>query len=261
MTHASRVVRHGRLLDPVGSDHRPRRRSRSSWASPTTTSRHPTTWSDLEELRRDGPVPRGERAAGVHRGRGRPDRQAGHLGQGHIGARRSGSDPRPSGSPPSTCRTSRPEPEVDGSSARFVQTVGGRMGLPTPRPVRHKTFVQFWLLIAWTTLALTLNADGSSSHELAGASPFPRHWIYDDEGHLVEKSGVVDFATWFNDIFGNRTPWGDLGFAGRRRQRLNRPRAVSCRSTIMSGGQKPRIRSSRTETRSSSRASQGRTCN
>ena len=74
------------------------------------------------------------------------------------------------------------DPEVDGSSARFVQTVGGRMGLPTPRPVPHKPFVQFWPSIAWTTLALTINADGSSSHELIGASPFPRHWIYDHEG-------------------------------------------------------------------------------
>ena len=34
---------------------------------------------------------------------------------------------------------------------------------------------------AWTTLALTINADGSSHHELVGASTFPRHWIYDRE--------------------------------------------------------------------------------
>ena len=94
------------------------------------------------------------------------------------------------------------------TSVRFVQTVGGRMGLPTPRPVRHKPFVQFWPSIAWTTLALTLNVDGSSSHELVGASPFPRHWIYDHDGRLVEKSGVVDFTTWFKDSFGERTPWG-----------------------------------------------------
>jgi len=92
---------------------------------------------------------------------------------------------------------------------RFVQTVGGRMGIPTPRPVRHKPFVQFWPSIAWTTLALTLNADGSSSHELVGASQFPRHWVYDDAGNLVQKSGVIDFTKWFNDSFGQRTPWGE----------------------------------------------------
>ena len=47
------------------------------------------------------------------------------------------------------------------------------------------------------------------SAELVGASPFPRHWLYDDSGKLVEKSGTIDFKTWFNDSFGKHTPWGD----------------------------------------------------
>jgi hypothetical protein len=66
-----------------------------------------------------------------------------------------------------------------------------------------------------------LDVDGSSSHELIGASPFPRHWIYDHDGRLVEKSGVIDFTTWFNDSFGDRTPWGtsDPGRGGERRVR------------------------------------------
>jgi mannose-6-phosphate isomerase-like protein (cupin superfamily) len=115
------------------------------------------------------------------------------------------------------------------------------MGIPTPRPVPHKPFVQFWPSIAWTTLALTINADGSSSHEVVGASPFPRHWIYDHEGRLVEKSGVIDFGKWFNDSFGHRTPWGEQ----------NSPAVVaavesalerSLSSVIMSGGEKPKIR-------------------
>lgn len=55
------------------------------------------------------------------------------------------------------------EPEIGPTSARFVQTIGGRMGLPTPRPVKHKPFVQFWPSIAWTTLALTINVDGIAS--------------------------------------------------------------------------------------------------
>ena len=50
----------------------------------------------------------------------------------------------------------RPQPEVTGTSVRFVQTVGGRMGLPTPRRVPHKPFVQFRPSIARTTLALTM---------------------------------------------------------------------------------------------------------
>ena len=130
---------------------------------------------------------------------------------------------------------------MSGSSARFVQTVGGRMGLPTPRPVRHKPFVQFWPSIAWTTLALTINADGSSSHELVGASPFPRHWIYDDTGTLVEKSATVDFGKWFKDSFGDRTPWGaqdSPAVTAAVESALER----SLSRAIMAGGTKPKIR-------------------
>jgi hypothetical protein len=132
----------------------------------------------------------------------------GHLGEGHIGATTVRVGPAAIRFPAVHLPDIRPDPEVTADSVRFVQTVGGRMGLPTPRPVRHRPFVQFWPSIAWTTLALTLNADGSSTRELVGASPFPRHWIYDDAGRLVEKSGVIDFQKWFNDSFGDRTPWG-----------------------------------------------------
>ena len=134
---------------------------------------------------------------------------AGHLGQGHIGATTVKIGPAALRFPAVHLPDIQAEPEVGPTSARFVQTVGGRMGLPTPRAVPHKPFVQFWPSIAWTTLALTINADGSSSHELVGASPFPRHWIYDDEGRLAEKSGVIDFGNWFNNSFGDRTPWGE----------------------------------------------------
>jgi CRP-like cAMP-binding protein len=41
-----------------------------------------------------------------------------------------------------------------------------------------------------------------------GASPFPRHWIYDDQGNLVEKSGEIDFERWWRESYGPNTPWG-----------------------------------------------------
>jgi hypothetical protein len=134
----------------------------------------------------------------------------GHLGQGHIGATTVRVGPASIRFPAVHLPDIQPKPEVGPSSVRFVQTVGGRMGIPTPRPVPHKPFMQFWPSIAWTTLALTLNADGTSTHELVGASPFPRHWLYDSDGKLVEKSGVIDFNTWFNDSFGAHTPWGQV---------------------------------------------------
>jgi hypothetical protein len=102
----------------------------------------------------------------------------------------------------------RPEPEVGEDAVRFIQTVGGRAGFPAPRRVKRKPFFRIHSATAWTTLALTVRADGSSQHELVGASPFPRHWIYDREGNLVQKAGTVDFKTWYREAHGDHTPWG-----------------------------------------------------
>ena len=166
----------------------------------------------------------------------------GHLGQGHIGATTVRVGPAAVRFAAVQLPDLRPEPDVGDDSVRFVQTVGGRMGLPTPRPVPHKPFVQLWPSIAWTTLALTINADGSSSHELVGASPFPRHWIYDHDGRLVEKTGVVDFAKWAHDAFGERTPWGaqdSPAIVTAVETELER----SLHSGVMRGSAKPQIRS------------------
>lgn len=103
----------------------------------------------------------------------------------------------------------RTEPEISGDSARFVQTVGGRAGFPAPRLVKGGPLFRIHSATAWTTLALTLHADGRVEHEVVGASPFPRHWIYDSEGNLVEKSGIVDFKKWYRESHGDNTPWGD----------------------------------------------------
>ena len=105
--------------------------------------------------------------------------------------------------------TLRPEPEIRDDAARFVQTVGGRAGFPAPRRVKGRPFFRVTSATAWTTLALTIRADGSSDHELVGASPFPRHWIYDREGGLVQKAGMIDFKAWYREAHGEHTPWGD----------------------------------------------------
>jgi len=103
----------------------------------------------------------------------------------------------------------RHDPEVGEDSVRFVQTVGGRAGFPAPRRVTGRPFVRIHSATAWTTLALTIRADGSSEHELVGASTFPRHWVYDADGNLVAKSGAIDFKAWYRGAHGERTPWGD----------------------------------------------------
>jgi len=100
-------------------------------------------------------------------------------------------------------------PERGESWMRFVQTTGGRTAVPMPRPVRRRPFVQWQSPLVWTTLSLTLHADGRAEHAVAGASRFPRHWIYDVGGHLAHKSGLTDYANWARESFGRHTPWGD----------------------------------------------------
>lgn len=63
--------------------------------------------------------------------------------------------------------------------------------------------------LAWTTLATTLHVDGRSEFELVGASPFPRHWVYDQQGRVHTKSAVIDYHGWSTKAFGRHTPWGD----------------------------------------------------
>ena len=89
----------------------------------------------------------------------------------------------------------------------FAQTSGGRTAFG-PSPVRHEPYVQIGGPVTWSTLGLTIHADGSSEPRLAGASSFPRHWIYDHTGRLVAKSGFIDHDAWWREAFGSHTPWG-----------------------------------------------------
>jgi hypothetical protein len=101
------------------------------------------------------------------------------------------------------------EPEVGDGWVKFVQSAGGHMGLPAPRRVSGKPFMRIKSASAWTTLQLIIYADGRSKHSLIGASPFPRHWLYDKDGNLVEKSGTIDFEKWYRESHGPNTPWGE----------------------------------------------------
>jgi Cyclic nucleotide-binding domain len=103
----------------------------------------------------------------------------------------------------------RPEPEVAEGRARFTQTVGGRIGLPAPRPVQGEGYFHFGSALAWTTLELVLSADGGDEGRLVASSPFPRHSVYDHDGRLVGEHGLQDFKGWYQESFGEPTPWGD----------------------------------------------------
>jgi hypothetical protein len=123
---------------------------------------------------------------------------------------------------------------------RFVQTSGGRTGLPAPRRVRRRPFIQWQAPLVWTTLSLTIHADGSADASVAGHSRFPRHWIYDNRGRLSAKSGLADFEDWFRKSFGKHTPWGDEDSAAMvTAVETALERQLSAQ--IMSAGVKPRI--------------------
>ena len=133
----------------------------------------------------------------------------GYSGGGLVGSTTFKLGPKSVVVPGVAFETIRADPEVSDDKVRFVQTVGGRAGFPAPRRVSGQPFFRIQSATAWTTLALTINADGSAEHELVGASAFPRHWIYDDRGKLEQKSGTVDFKTWYRESHGERTPWGE----------------------------------------------------
>lgn len=133
----------------------------------------------------------------------------GYEGEGYVGSTTFKLGPRALRVPGVAFDLLQAEPAVGEDAVRFVQTVGGRAGFPAPRRVRGRPFLRIQSSTAWTTLALTIRADGTASHEVVGASSFPRHWIYDAEGRLAQKSGTVDFGTWYREEHGERTPWGE----------------------------------------------------
>ncbi|HUF95440.1 MAG TPA: cyclic nucleotide-binding domain-containing protein [Acidimicrobiia bacterium] len=135
----------------------------------------------------------------------------------------------------------RKEPERDGGWVRFVQTTGGRTGSPMPRKISRPPYVLITAPTVWTTLALTIHSDGRAEHEVVGASPFPRHWFYDDAGELVQKSGLADYREWADNMSDDNSPWGD-----REHELLIADAETELERTmsaaIMQGGARPAIR-------------------
>ena len=100
------------------------------------------------------------------------------------------------------------EPEVFADSVRFSHTAGGHTGVAVPRHIAHPPFVRISAPLAWSTVALTVHADGSSRAELAGASAFPRHYLYDSGGELIRKSALIRYQAWLRRSARENSPWG-----------------------------------------------------
>ncbi|WP_460849514.1 cyclic nucleotide-binding domain-containing protein [Nocardioides ultimimeridianus] len=103
----------------------------------------------------------------------------------------------------------RPDPVVGDGFVTFTQTTGGRTACPLPRKTSRPPYLRMRSPIVWSTLELTLRCDGTSDFALTSASPFPRHWVYDDAGDLALKTGVADWPAWTSQPSWTHTPWGD----------------------------------------------------
>ena len=101
-------------------------------------------------------------------------------------------------------------PEVHPGRVRFTQTAGGHTGAAVPRHVSRPPFARLTAPIAWSTVALTIHADGSSRAELAGASCFPRHYLYDTEGNLTHKSALINYRHWLRRAEHEDSPWSGV---------------------------------------------------
>ena len=135
----------------------------------------------------------------------------------------------------------RPSPEVGDGWIRFTQTTGGRTALPMPRRISRPPFLRLQSPLVWTTLRLTLHASGESTVELTGASPFPRHWVYDGTGALALKAGVAEWSRWLGQPAWTATPWGDEDspvVVAAAESALERELSA----LLMHGAHKPRIR-------------------
>jgi hypothetical protein len=133
---------------------------------------------------------------------------SGQSGQGWVGASREAADANQVGFAAVPLPDLRPDPEEGEGWVRFGQTAGGLLSVGMPYRTGPAASPRLAAPAAWTTLTLTIHADGTTSQALAGASPFPRHWVYDHDGRLIATSGVVDFTGWQADAWDPFTPWG-----------------------------------------------------
>ena len=116
---------------------------------------------------------------------------------------------------------------------------GGAPGRRSPK-MDKPPYVTLTSPTAWSTLRLTIGADGSSRFDVKGASPFPRHWIYDANGDLAKKSASIDFSDWTHRRHDADTPWGNTDYAALVTD-AESPLERHLSLQIMQGGPRPMI--------------------
>ncbi len=98
-------------------------------------------------------------------------------------------------------------PDIQPDHVRFVRTAGGHTGVAVPHRIHRPPFWRITAPIAWSTLAVTVRADGSSGPAMLATSPFPRHYLYDSDGRLTRKTGLMRHQPWLSGAEDDQTPW------------------------------------------------------
>jgi hypothetical protein len=57
---------------------------------------------------------------------------------------------------------------------------------------------------------LTVHSDGTSESEIADASVFPRHYLYDSAGRLTHKTALIRYRDWLHRSEHQRSPWAGV---------------------------------------------------
>jgi hypothetical protein len=57
---------------------------------------------------------------------------------------------------------------------------------------------------------LTLHSDGTSESEIADASVFPRHFLYDSTGRLTQKTALISYKNWLHRSEHQQSPWAGV---------------------------------------------------
>ncbi len=129
----------------------------------------------------------------------------------------------------------------DDQAVTFIQTAGGRTGAPYPRRAGETKRFMMTSPTAWTTLAITIDASGQCSTQVAGASAFPRHWFYDENLTLTAKSPTIEYDEWTSGLHDQDTPWASSDRPAETTA-VETPLERELSLTIMNDGPNPDIR-------------------
>lgn len=102
----------------------------------------------------------------------------------------------------------RPTPRRGDGWITLTQLGGRRTSSPMPRIDGHEPTLHLVPPVIWTSLELTLFADGGSSFALTDYTPFPPVRLYGPDGRVAEDVGTVEWNSWAGYRGSGDTPWG-----------------------------------------------------